>query len=202
VPDVQLTPRERAVLFALMAEARELTNRELYDVARVRLDGASRRRLNELKLVESRKEKGNLLVHELSEPGWAWCRAELAADLPPGARSGDGALRTVLVGLSRYLERADLPLQSVFLPDTEAQVRSAYALLARPAGSWVGLVALREKLAGARRADVDAALERLASQPGVHVQAEANQQALTDEDREAAVRFGGSARHLLKIESA
>lgn len=98
--------------------------------------------------------------------------------------------------------------------DLELAIEKAYRMvvaLAEVDGvkqRWVGLVQLREQLDQARlrdglavypRAEVDAALERLARQPGVHVQGEANQQALTAADRAAAVRFGGAERHLLQI---
>jgi hypothetical protein len=74
---------------------------------------------------------------------------------------------------------------------------------------WVGMVELRAELDADRRAagaepydrsEVDAALRRLSREPGVHVQEEVNRQALTDADRDAAVRFGGSSRHILLIE--
>ncbi|GAA3144692.1 hypothetical protein JOF29_005702 [Kribbella aluminosa] len=74
---------------------------------------------------------------------------------------------------------------------------------------WVGMVELRAELDADRRAagvepydrsEVDAALRRLSREPGVHVQEEANRQALTDADHDAAVRFGGSSRHILLIE--
>ncbi|MET7284177.1 hypothetical protein ABZS29_38445 [Kribbella sp. NPDC005582] len=102
-------------------------------------------------------------------------------------------------------------------PAVELAVRQAYSALVHRAGKdgatprWVSLAKLRGELEHAAveagrlpysREAVDAALEELALQPGIHVQAEANQQALTDEDHAAAVRFGGSTRHLLMIESA
>jgi len=74
---------------------------------------------------------------------------------------------------------------------------------------WVGMAELRAELDADRQAhgaqpydrgEVDAALQRLSWEPGVHVQEEANRQALTDADRDAAVRFGGSSRHILLIE--
>jgi hypothetical protein len=93
----------------------------------------------------------------------------------------------------------------------EQEIRQAYNRL-KQAGNdvrWVGLVELRAELTRTAvedgrlpysRADVDAALRRLSRMPGIHVQGEANQQALNDVDWEAAVRFGGSTRHILLIE--
>ena len=48
-----LSGRERAVLFALLAAARKVSNAELAALIGIRLDGEMRRRLNDLKLVES-----------------------------------------------------------------------------------------------------------------------------------------------------
>lgn len=193
----QLTTRERVTLLALMAEAREVTNTELQAAAGVRLDGEARRRLNDRKLVTSTRP-GRSFVHELTDDGWAWCRAELAASRPAGP--GAGVLYAMLAGMDRYLDRAGLQLSDVFRPDVERQIRGAYARLAKP-GVWVGLGALREALPGAARDEVDVELERMAGTPGVHVQAEPNQKALTEADRAAAVRFGGDDRHMLMIEA-
>ncbi len=199
MPTDQLTLRERATLLALMAEARELTNAELRAVAGFALDGVPRRRLNEQKLVTSRKV-GRGFAHELTDDGWAWCREELTATRPDRAGYGGGALYALLAGVERYLARSGLQLSDAFQPDVEKQVRGAYLQLARP-GSWVALAALREQLPDVPRAAVDTELERLAATPGVHVRAASDQKALTDADHAAAVHFGGDDRHLLMIEA-
>ena len=206
MPAQSLTLKERAVLLALLAEARPLTNTELRAAAGITLDGASRYKLNDLKLVTSQKD-GRAFVHELTEDGTVWCEAELGADRPERVDSVGGALYAVLSGLQRYLQRTGLRLVELFPAaepelDVEARIRSAYQKLSSASGlPWVGLVELRTELADVDRPELDAALQQLSRQPGVHVQAEANQQALTDADREAAVTFGGSSRHLLKIEN-
>jgi hypothetical protein len=199
VPTDQLTVRERATLLALMAEARELTNAELRNAAGFALDGRYRRRLNEQKLVTSRKV-GRGFAHELTDDGWAWCTAELSVERPDRAGSLGGALYTLLAGLQRYVARGGR-LHEIFTPDVETLIRSAYWELAGARRRWVGLAELREKLLGVPREAVDAELERMASSPGVHVQAESNQKTLTEADRAAAVRFGGDERHMLMIEA-
>ena len=200
-----LNLKERAVLLALLAEARPLTNAELKAAAGVTLDGASRHKLNDLKLVSTVKE-GRAFVHELTDDGAVWCDSELGADRPDRAGPGGGALYAVLAGLQRYLKRTGERLSDLFQPaeddDLEAQIRSAYSQLSKDSeSSWVAIAALRGELAGASRDDVDAALRNMSKLPGVHLQAEANQQALTEADHDAAIRFGGSSRHLLKIEN-
>jgi hypothetical protein len=204
VPAQPLNLKERAVLLALLAEARPMTNAELYDSAGLKLDGASRLRLNDLKLVTSEKV-GRSFIHEITDDGAAWCTAELTAERPLRSGAGGGALYTILGGLHRYLQRTGQVLADVFKPaepDLETRIRTAYSTLtARTGSTWVGLAALRVELAGADREEMDAALQRLSREPGVHVQAEANQQVLTLADHDAAVRFGGSSRHLLKIDT-
>lgn len=74
-----LSAKERAVLFALMSQAREISNPELEERAGFRLDGKERRRLNRSKLVDSRKA-GRAYAHELTDAGWHWC----ATGSPPG----------------------------------------------------------------------------------------------------------------------
>lgn len=84
----------------------------------------------------------------------------------------------------------------------DAAIRDVYAQLAPEPGRWVGLTDLRRELSarGMSRQQVDKALEEMASTPGVHVSSEPNTKALTDADRAAAVRFGGTDRHMLMIE--
>lgn len=206
MPTQSLTLKERAVLLALLAEARPLTNAELRDAAGLSLDGASRYKLNDLKLVTSEKA-GRSFIHELTDDGTAWCAKELGADRPQRAGSIGGALYAVLSGLHRYLQRTGQVLSDLFPAvepesDAETRIRTAYRKLSSASGlPWVGLADLRTQLTDLDREDVDAALQQLSRQPGVHVQAEANQQALTAADHAAAVRFGGSSRHLLNIEN-
>jgi hypothetical protein len=114
-------------------------------------------------------------------------------------------LYAILGGLQRYLQRTGQALADLFQPaepDLEARIRTAYGTLSTRSGStWVGLAALRAELVPVDREELDAALQQLSREPGVHVQAEANQQVLTPADHQAAVTFGGSSRHLLKIDT-
>ena len=200
MPDDQLTLRERCVLFVLMAEARELTNAEMQAVAGVKLDGKERRRLNDLGLVASEKGKGGAYLHMLTDAGWVWCGEESAHEHPSRSGSAGGALYAVLGGLRRYLDDTGHPLADIFRPDVAGQVEAAYEQLTRGSGTPVRLAALRERLDGVPRDDVDRAIELLSKREGVHVRAESDQKTLTDEDRAAAVVLGGTPRHLLTIE--
>ncbi|MFI5735408.1 hypothetical protein ACIA49_35175 [Kribbella sp. NPDC051587] len=204
MPNHDLNSKERAVLLTLLAEGRELTNADLQAVAGIKLDGVSRVRLNDLGLVDSDK-RGRSFVHVLTEGGAAWCEKELATERPARSGAFGGALYAVLGSLHRYVRRGGLHLTEIFQPAAEPElpdrVRASYADLSdRPGESWISLVSLRKALADVSRDELDAALEQMALTPGVHIQAEANQQSLTAADHEAAVRFGGSSRHILLIE--
>ena len=201
--------KERAALLALMAEAKEVSNPDLKKRLGFSLDGAPRRKLNELKFVASRKAKG-AFAHELTDDGWAWCAKELSGELPPRAGSAGGALYAVLAGLHRYLERTGLKLSDIFglgsevLPppqaDIESRIRTAYRSLAKEGGGWVSLTRLRPLLGDASRAEVDTALQRMNRDPRVNLVPDSNQKTLTSEDRESAVRIGGEYKHLISMD--
>lgn len=184
-----------------MAAAREVDNKELLEIAGLKLDGASRRRLNELKLVDSRKG-GRSFRHVLTDRGWRRCQDELGSPRPPRAGSYGGVLFALLGGLRRYTEQSGPRLGEIFQPDVEAMVRGAYRALAggRDAAP-VRLSALRERLGEVEDKVVDAELTRMAALPGVFLREEVDQQQLTDSDRRAAIRLGGEDRHNLQIEA-
>jgi hypothetical protein len=197
-----LSVKERAVLFALLAEARQLSNPELEERVGCRLDGKARRKLNELKLVESDKV-GRAYAHELSDAGWRWCTDELTA--APGGRSGslERAFYLVLGGLDRYLSGSGQSLADIFRPrqeaGAEARIEAGYQALTRGPGEFVGLRELRSRLADIPRPDVDAALAAMYTGQRVNLIPQSNQQALTDADRESAIRIGGEYKHMISI---
>jgi hypothetical protein len=208
MPDKPLTVSEIATLFALMAEAREMSNVDLKARYGFSLTGASKTRLNSEKLVTSRKV-GRAFAHELTEDGWARCREELAAPCPPRAGTAGGALYAVLGGLRRYLDREQLSLADVFgaAPveppvDVEAAIRTAYARAPRQPAGWVALTDLRPLLSDLPRARVDEALTQMNRTPHVRVLPEENQKVLSQRDRDAAVHIGGRDYHFVLIEGA
>lgn len=119
-------------MFALLAEARQLSNPELAERVGFRLDGKERRKLNDLKLVESGKV-GRVYVHELSDAGWRWCADELTARPSGHGGSMERALYVVLGGLDRYLRCCGQSLADVFRQrqDTgaEARIEAGYQAL-------------------------------------------------------------------------
>ncbi|MEW5812464.1 MAG: hypothetical protein AB1925_23815 [Actinomycetota bacterium] len=199
----ELTGTERAVLLVLMAQARPVPNTELAALGPA-LDKPGREKLNRLGLVDSERV-GNRYVHELTDRGWRMCR-ELLHTAPPARATGPAkALQTILAGLDRYLETAELSLADVFAPSSEAlsvedRIRAVYTALASRPGGWVPLRRLRAELDAPREA-VDAALAALHRTPGVSVIPEENQKQLTEEDRAAAVLIGDRPKHLIAIEA-
>lgn len=201
MPEDRLTLSERCVLLVLMAEARELTNAELFAIAGIKLDGQYRRHLNELDLVVSTKVN-RAFVHELTDRGAVWCAAELGRERPARSGYAGGALYAVLAGLRRHLDDTGSALADIFQPDVQGQVATAYTELTQGRGTPIRLTVLRERLATLSRGEMDRALELLARRNGVHIHAEADQKTLTEQDRAAAVVLGGTPRHLFAIEAS
>ncbi|MFF2083490.1 hypothetical protein ACFVVM_06920 [Nocardia sp. NPDC058176] len=199
--DDRLTLTERSVLLVLLAEARELTNAELYAISGLKLDGKYRRNLNDLGLVNSPRING-AFVHELTDRGAVRCVAELGAERPDRSGPAGGALYAVLAGLGRYLADSGHALADLFPPDIAGQVEAAYAHVTKGTGAPVRLAVLRERLDGLPRGEFDRALGLLSRREGVHVRSEADQKTLTEADLDAAIVLGGTPRHLLTIEAS
>lgn len=85
---------------------------------------------------------------------------------------------------------------------TTTQIRETYAALADHANSqWIPLSDLRDALIDIDRSEMDEALKALArGDRAVHLIAWDNQQALTGEQRAAALRFGGAEVHAIGID--
>jgi hypothetical protein len=161
-------------MFALLSAARKVSNAELQALIGARLVGKERRKLNELKLVESER-RGRWFVHELSEAGLQWCTEELAAGQEGRPTSLERSLYLVLGMFERYMTAARLSLADVATLD----------LKVRPAG--------RHKRRDTAEGDGDlSARVNLIAQPG--------QQSPTAAGRESAVEAGGEQRHLISID--
>ncbi len=195
------TPEQLAALVVLMAEAREVSNGEMEQLAGFRLDGSDRRGLVELGLIECRKGRRNQFFHQLTDRGWQACRdlsgGERAKVMGPAGR----ALYVLLDGLQRALDEERRSPGEFFRPTIEARVRSAYKK-AESVDGWVSLADIRDALSDVNRDALDDALIRMDKLPDVHVFPVANLKSLTKRDREAALRMGGEDNHALKIEDS
>jgi hypothetical protein len=211
LPD-ELSAKERAAMFALLAEARQLSNPELQERVGFRLDGKERRRLNDRKFVESEKV-GRAYAHELSDAGWRWCADELSRGPKEHGTGLERALYAVLGGFTRHMRDEGQRLADVFslehgqhqgadpgIPDVEARIEAGYQALTRGPGEFVGLRELRSHLAELPRPDVDAALGAMYAEQRVNLIPQSNQRALSAADRESALRIGGEYKHLISIE--
>jgi hypothetical protein len=215
----ELSARERAVLFTLLSKARKVSNAELEALIGIRLEGKDRRHLNDLKLVESEKP-GRSFVHELSDAGWRWCADELTAGHEGRGSSLERSLYLTLGVFQRYMTAARLSLADVASLDLKARpagrhkrrdtaegdgdltarVTAAYQALAAGPGELVKIRELRERLADIPRSPLDGALAAMFTARRINLIPQSNQQALTDADREAALRIGGEHKHLISID--
>ncbi len=111
-----LTPREAAILLALLAQEQPISNTALRDRFGFTLVGKERVRLNDLGLVESGKVPGhgNALFHEVTDAGWARGRHELAPRAEPVKLTVPvGVLFAIAEGVHRFLEREDREIGEV-----------------------------------------------------------------------------------------
>jgi len=215
----ELSARERAALFALLAAARKLSNSELEAQIGMRLEGKERRKLNDLKLVESEKP-GREFVHELSDAGWRWCADELAGGLTGRGTILERSLYLTLGMFERYTTAARLTLADVATLDVKARPRGrhkrrdtaegdgdltvrvehAYRTLAPGRGEFVKLRDVRQRLADIPRPALDATLAAMFTARRVKLVPQSNQQALTPADRDSSLRIGGEHKHLISID--
>jgi len=224
MPELKLSLPERALLLILMAENAELSNRQIEEkyAPGLKLTGKNRLRLIDAKLIECQK-RGNPYFFSLADEGWRWCREELTRTVPSGAGSAGHAFYAVLGGLASYLNRTGHSLAQVFgnQPDNaepvsavadkpamgasmtadeiERAIRRTYRKLTDTAGNWVGLADIRDQLADIPKREVDGVLRLMARMPGVQIEEETNQKALSRRDRDAAVNIGDRDQHVLAI---
>jgi hypothetical protein len=200
----RLGHKQTAVMLTLMRLAREVSNPELKEIAELTLDGADRKRLNEQGLVAS-ELRGRAYHHELTDHGWAWCRAELAAQTPPPPAPRSTLVRALylaLDGFDQFMHRENIALATVFgqVPGIDDRIRVAYEKLASSPRAWVGLVDLRPLLGDAAKDEVDAVLKEMSRTGVARLVPESNRKALTEADHAAAVRVGGEDNHLISME--
>jgi hypothetical protein len=206
--DVLLSIPESSALLALMTFVAEASNTDIRERYGFTIDKKVREQLVASGFLVARKAVRNTYVHELTEKGWARCREELAAPAPDRAQRGYRILYGVLQCLDRYLSASGLTMADFVAPQAgpdlddhsvDDRLHVAYDSLAARPGAWVGLAGLRAALPGVSRQAFDAALLRLDVKPHVYLIPEANQKALTDADRRAAIHVGGEDKHLLSI---
>jgi hypothetical protein len=203
-----LTPNQILALVVLMAEARELDNNELKEIAGFSLKGVDNKRLESLGLVETDRTH-RPFSHQLTDKGWRLVR-DLPGTVPP--RQGRSAIRslfTLLANVQRSLDRLQVSPPEFFkrtgeavapvVDDVEARIRGAYQEVAKVPGSWVGLADLRERLGHLDREVVDQTLRAMVRRDDVRIIPAANVKALEERDHAAAVRIGDEDSHAIAI---
>lgn len=210
----RLKPVQLAALVILMAEAREISNKDFHRLAKFTLTGQERAGLEKLGLIESRKVD-RILAFQLTDKGWLFCRQLHAADVNVGRSLAARSVFVLLDGLHRSLDRLRVSHADFFkqsgepVPakhpvvtdgaDVEDRIRAAYEELPKAPGGWVGLADLRERLADVDREPVDEALRSLLRHDGVRIIPAANTKALKPRDHAAALRIGDEDNHALSI---
>ncbi|GGL07048.1 hypothetical protein Sme01_12130 [Sphaerisporangium melleum] len=113
--DEKLSDPQLAAMFALMRESVEIANPDLKERYGVTLDGVNRRKLNELKFVDSRKS-GRAFAHILTDSGWK----RLGVEIRSGMRRRPGATGTMLYaltgGMGDFMRRTGYPLSEICEP--------------------------------------------------------------------------------------
>lgn len=201
----KLTPNQILVLIVLMAEARELTNKDLTELAGFSLTGENNKKLEKLGLVETDRTH-KPFSHTLTDKGWAVVRSLHSTTPPKEGRSAIRSLFTLLGNVNRSLDRLQVSHADFFKRTTEraadadpqALVRQAYADLAREPGAWVGLADLRERLT-LDRAQQDETLKAMAKLADVRIIPVADTKNVTDRDRAGALRIGAEENHAIAI---
>jgi len=213
-----LTPNQILVLVVLMAEAREVTNNELKDLAGFTLTGEDNKKLEtKLGLVETDRSH-KPFSHRLTGQGRHFV-SQLPDTTPP--KQGGSSIRTLftlLANTGRALDRLQISYDEFFeqratttqvkasaavlVGDVEVRIREAYEALPKRTDGWLRLSDLRATLGDLDNAAVDDVLRAMARKPGVRIIPVADSQSLDSRDRAAAVRIGGEDNHQLKIEPA
>lgn len=207
-----LTSNQILVLVVLMAEAREVNNKELKELAGFSLTGEDNKKLEKLGLVNTDRSH-RPFSHVLTRDGENVVD-KLHTTTPP--KQGGSAIRslfTLLANVHRAMGKTSQPeffkrvagttregpRASVDGGDVESRIRAAYNALPKQPDGWVGLADLRDRLADLDRAAVDSALRAMARQPGIRIIPVANSKSLQQRDRDAALRLGDEDNHVLSI---
>jgi hypothetical protein len=202
--ELKLTPNQILALVVLMAEARQVPNNELKELAGFALTGSDNTKLEKHGLVETDRSQ-RPYAHLLTDKGWRVVK-ELHTTAPPKAGgSAARSLFTLLASLHRGLDGLQVSHAAFFthavpVHSTEPAVRTAYQKLAKSAGAWVGLAELREQLADIEQTELDKTLRAMVRTDGVRIIPVADTKNLEPRDRAAALRIGAQEAHLIAIE--
>jgi hypothetical protein len=195
-----------------MAEAREMNNKELKELAGFSLTGDDNKKLEKLGLVQTDRSH-RPFSHKLTREGENVVD-NLHTTTPP--KQGGSAIRSLFTLLgnvhratgqtrqAEFFRRAavttqDRPRVVLDRADVEARIRATYSALPKQPDGWVGLADLRDGLGDLDRAAVDTALRAMAREPDVRIIPVANSKSLQPRDHAAALRLGDEDNHVMSI---
>jgi len=213
---VGLTPRQSLILWGLVARGGVALQKNMTPkpeaADRVRLVGDGL-------LLQSRQRRGAIAL-ELTDLGWAWARGNTTAPLPRQGNAAAFVLADLLARLGAFLDTTGTPLADfIHPPATEPprqpvpavqgdgnahlpeRLRTAY--LAESGGELrrrVRLAAIRARLADVGRGEMDAALVALELAGDGGTLPFDDPADITEADRAAALRVGGTNKHILWLD--
>jgi hypothetical protein len=219
MPSDNLTPIEGATLVVLMAENRDIPNPELVKDFGINLSPASRQKLERLGYIKAPKTKVQgtgraVFTFTLMDAGWARCREPFDFG-SSGARFTGAALSSLLAAVQQDQKRTHRSPAMMFgfvetstptvtevvaaPADVQEQIRLAYKQFTAEPGAWVNIADIRDALSSVGRDDMDAALRELEQQRDVNIVPQANEKALSERTRRAAVIIGRQQKHFIAI---
>jgi hypothetical protein len=209
----KLTGPMIAALVVLMAEAREVSNPEMQELAGFTLTGSDRTNLEKWGYIKSWRT-GRSYTHVLDDKGWSKVSQFGAADRPERSMSTVSALYVVLGGIARALRERGISHAEFFASsaalavsasanstDLQTAIRKAYANAYKGPEGWVALADIRGHLTEFSRDAVDAELRVMNRLPDIHLIAVANLKSLTPEQRAGAVRIGDDDQQAIRIDA-
>lgn len=202
MPVTPLSIPQINLLLALRALKSTVTTVDLGDAFGMgKIEPSVRKRLSDLGFINAWKE-GRSFRYELTDAGAGQTRELLKGDSPRGLTPRTARILWAIcndfssAGGAHEIQSSPPP-ESL---DVDARIRQAYDKLATGTADWVPLRELRTVLADLERGVVDGALSAMLARQAALLIPEENQKTLTAADREAAIYFGGQARHLIAIE--
>lgn len=210
----ELTQRERFILLALMVHEppTDVENNDLKASFGLEIKRDERGNLTDagyISVVRARTP-GKPYLYELTAKGHKRAVAELAGAADPKTVINPRLVYALFNAVHRFLKRNHVPAEAVFDADRRGTdgdldsplgdaVAEEYGNLAKAAGDWVPLRALREALPKFDREELDDTLKLLYSRRVIRMTSESNPRTLSEEDKTAALVAGGAELHWLAI---
>jgi hypothetical protein len=202
----QLSQRERFILLALMVHEppTDVLNNDLKASFGLGITRGERENLTDAGYLASvrGRNSGKPYLYELTHAGRKRALEELAGSADPKSAINPRLVYALFNAVHRFLQRNHVPAEAVFnashrdvdgdlvSPIGDA-VTKEYGSLAKEAGDWVPLRAVREALPNIDRDELDDALKLLYSRRVIRMTSETNLKTLSEADKVAALVVAG-----------